>query len=152
MTLQAVGGIKVWDGTSWTACEGDACGDFEYEVFTSGGTWGWAAAGSPAWVEVLLVAGGGGGGAFLGFANGSGAGGAGGVRALSSAAVSGDVTVTVGAGGAGGTTGQGADGGTSSFGASSVTGGGGGQGYTGSVYQPSGGGRAGGSGGGAVGI
>jgi len=96
-----------------------------YEVFTASGTWDWEAAGSPSTVDVLLVAGGGGGGSR----QGGGGGGAGGLKVVSDLTVSGNVSVTVGVGGAGGpntaaTDGQ--KGGDTSFGSESAEGGGGG--------------------------
>ena len=113
-----------------------------FEVFTTSGTWDWAAAGSPATVDVLLVAGGGGGGGDFG----GGGGGAGGVREVLDVSVSSDVTVTVGDGGAGAMD-PGNNGSDSSFGALTATGGGGGGGgWTNSIESR---GRDGGSGGGA---
>lgn len=93
-------------------------------------------------VDVLIVAGGGGGGNHYG---GGGGGGAGGVRYVTNVAVSGPVTVTVGAGGIGATDLQmGGDGGSSAFGALTAIGGGGGGAWDGN-------GRPGGSGGGGSG-
>lgn len=98
---------------------------YEYEVFTASGTWDWGAAGQPAEVDVLVLAGGGGGGSR----QEGGGGGAGGLVIASGVAVAGNVTVTVGGGGAGGSAAageQGQDGQSSSFGAVTATGGGGG--------------------------
>lgn len=106
----------------------DAPDELTIESFTADETWDWAAAGSPATVEVLVVAGGGAGGAMSsGNLVGHGGGGAGGVRYDAAFAVAGDVAVTVGAGGAGTFGGADAafDGGDSSFGALTAAGGGG---------------------------
>src|SRR5690606_38958612 len=100
--------------------------EYEYQVFTTSGTWDWEAAGQPATVDVLVVAGGGGGGSRQG-----GGGGAGGVLIQEGVEVTGDVAVVVGVGGSGGSSGgRGSNGGASSFGAISATGGGGGGGRT----------------------
>lgn len=110
---------------------------YEYEVFLASGTWDWGAAGQPAEVDVLVLAGGGGGGATnFGEVNivGRGGGGAGGLVIASGVAVTGNVTVTVGAGGLGGLVtnpqvpgGQtGRNGEDSSFGSVTAKGGGGG--------------------------
>ena len=118
-------------------------GGWTYEVFTSGGTWDWSAAGSPSTVDVLVLAGGGGGGGD----GGGGGGGAGGLVIAEDVSVSADVTVTVGAGGAGGSE-QGVKGSDSSFGATTAEGGGkGGGGWTAEDIRSLGG--DGGSGGGA---
>jgi hypothetical protein len=88
--------------------------------------------------DVLVVAGGGGGG--------GGGGGAGGVRQLTSRAISGVITVVVGAGGAGTATNQlsvGTQGNVSTFDGVSATGGGGGGNYT---HQGTTGGSGGGGG------
>ena len=88
--------------------------------------------------DVLVVAGGGGGG--------GGGGGAGGVRQLTSRAISGVITVVVGAGGAGTAANQlsvGTQGNVSTFDGVSATGGGGGGNYT---YQGTTGGSGGGGG------
>ena len=70
---------------------------YTYEVFTAGGTWDWSAAGSPGTVDLLLVGAGGSGGKH---STGGGGGGAGQVREVTALAVSADVTVTIGVGGA----------------------------------------------------
>lgn len=71
----------------------------QHEVFLSSGTWDWAAAGSPATVDVLLIGGGGGSELSSVATDGGGGGGAGGFRIITGHPVSGDVAVTVGAGG-----------------------------------------------------
>src|SRR5690625_1518014 len=112
---------------------------YEYQAFTDTGafTWDWDAAGQPDEVDVLLVAGGGGGGGNGGSAAfGYGGGGAGGVRVITDFPVSGNVSGSVGAGGAAGSNGS-----NSVFGGQSATGGGAG--------ANSANGSAGGSGGGA---
>jgi phage-related protein len=125
---------------------GTPAATIQYAVFTSSGTWDWEDAGSPSRVDVLLVGGGGGGGAWRG-----GGGGAGGVRIAQGITVSGDVAVTVGAGGSGNTGGESPvaaqDGGLSSFGAQQAAGGG----FGGSGQNENNGAGNGGSGGGAGG-
>lgn len=82
---------------------------YQYAAFTDVGafTWDWDAAGQPAEVDVLLVAGGGGGGINpTNSLSGAGGGGAGGVEISLGVPVSGDVSGTVGAGGAPGENGQ----------------------------------------------
>lgn len=107
-----------------------------FQVFTASGTWDWEAAGSPDHVDVLLVAGGGGGGP--GHADyGGGGGGAGGLMIFSHVPVSGDVTVTVGAGG----TANGGTGGDSRFGSLGARGGSGGMAGTAILGGSGGGGR-----------
>jgi hypothetical protein len=122
-------GAAVANGISETiaaSIDPGAASGLNYEIFLSSGTWDWTAAGSPSTVDVLLV-GGGGGGAGGGNNNAAGGGGAGGVRAVQSVNVSGNVAVTVGAGGAGGSDlGIAPSGAVSSFSDESVLGGGGG--------------------------
>jgi hypothetical protein len=128
---------------------------YNFQVFTSNGTYT-----PPSWsttADVWVIAGGGGGGAnnFSGSGgNKEGGGGAGGYRAFTAVPTTGPVTVTVGAGGAGGAGGfnpsnQGGDGGASRFDSATYesAGGGGGGAYrsTGALVGP---GRPGGSGGG----
>lgn len=113
-------------GGADTASDGDGnlSAVANIQIFRESGTWDWEAAGSPSAVDVWLVDGGGGGARA-----GGGGGGAGGVQLVEGVPVSGDVAVTVGLGGDGGTTGngnRGISGTASSFGAESGTGGGGG--------------------------
>jgi hypothetical protein len=110
-----------------------ACGPLtEYtEVFDTVGAHTWTKPATVSEVEVLVVAGGGGGGSSTTFSNaGGGGGGGGGIVYRASFAVSADVSVTVGAGGAPGPTGnnKGLAGGNSSFGTLTAIGGGGGSG------------------------
>ena len=139
--------IKHWDGTQWlqmsnkfTATGGteSVSGNFKFHLFTTSGNFVADAAGT---VDVLIVAGGGGGGGW------GGGGGAGGVVDATSVSISpGTFTITVGAGGAAGTTGYtaGGDGSPSSaFSQTQAVGGGGGG------YFDSNPGRSGGSGGGS---
>jgi hypothetical protein len=107
-------------------------------TFTAVGECGWTVPANITSANVLLVAGGGGGG--------GGGGGAGGVRTLTSQAISGTVTVTVGGGGAGTSTNGasvGSVGQASSFDGTSAAGGGGGGNYT---HQGTTGGSGGGGG------
>jgi hypothetical protein len=71
---------------------------YYYRAFTSSGTL--AVNGGSVTMDVLAIAGGGGGGGIMGIARGCGGGGAGGLLFHSSQSVSGNRTVTVGAGGA----------------------------------------------------
>jgi len=101
-----------------------------FDVFTSSGTWDWAAAGSPSKVFVTLVGGGGGGGRnYYDGGCSRGVGGTGGVIFWREVAVNSNETVTVGGGGSGSAGHnknqiQGNPGGTSDFGPISVGGGG----------------------------
>jgi len=113
--VDASGGGKIW----------------KMQTFTGTAAWDWTAAGSPSVVWVSMVGGGGGGGGSTGRAgvmNGSGGGGGGQSVTRYPVAVSGNVTVTIGAAGAAGAVGAtGGTGGTTSFGALlSVAGGSGG--------------------------
>lgn len=119
---------------------------YDFEEFTVDGTWDWEAAGSPSTVDVLIVGGGGSGGGEISN-RGGGGGGAGDVRWETDVAVTGDVTVVVGAGGTpidNTTETNGVNGGQSSFGVLTAPGGGGGGASAAN-------GSAGGSGGGAGG-
>ena len=101
-------------------------------------------------VEVLLVGGGGGGGG--GYQPSGGGGGGQVIRRV--VAVTGNVSVTIGSGGPGGTptTKDGSQGGTSSFGALNAYGGGGGAGTNGSAPPVVNGGSGGGGNPGAAGV
>lgn len=112
-------------------------------VYTEDDTFDWAAAGSPATVDVWIIAGGGGGATSDSSSFRGGGGGAGGVEILTNYAVSGNCAVVVGLGGAGdvGGAGNGDNGEDSSFDGQTADGGGGG-GSSGNA------GSAGGSGGG----
>lgn len=85
------------------------------ETFTASGTW--TRPTGVTGVRVTLCAGGGGGGGVNGASKYGGAGGGGEVLLSAPLAVSGDVTVTIGAGGAGGSSGptSGTNGGTTTF-------------------------------------
>lgn len=117
-------------------------GGFWYHTFTGSGTF------TPTETltcDYLVVAGG--GGAGFGSNGAGGGGGAGGYRAFTSQSFSAtNHTVTVGAGGAGGTSTFGGSGSTSSFGGNSSTGGGGGSSFQNPQNGGSGGGANGGSG------
>lgn len=113
----------------------DKKGALDYEVFTSSGTWTKPSGATV--VEVFTIGAGGGGGKGAAGAEGTnrhgGGGGAGGgivIGQFDATALTGTVSVTVGAGGAGDTSGnalaQGAAGGASSFGSYIAAGGGGG--------------------------
>ena len=121
-------------------------GGYTYHTFTSSGTFGAPAAKSG--IDILIVAGGGGGGGRYN----SGGGGAGGMLEYTNQTISGDHTITVGAGGAGGAhDSRGTQGSNSSLAGPSgswttAVGGGGGGGYS-----TNGTGGDGGSGGGASG-
>jgi hypothetical protein len=107
-------------------------------TFSSLGECDWTVPANVSSADVLVVAGGGGGG--------GGGGGAGGVRQLTSRAISGVITVAVGAGGAGTATNLlsiGTQGNISTFDGVSATGGGGGGNYT---HQGTTGGSGGGGG------
>ena len=136
------------------------CGDFKIHSFTGPGTFTVTSAGSPTGsnsVEYLVVAGGGGGGSSTVASSGGGGGGAGGFRQnYPSPATSGlpvtatSYPITVGAGGAGGTTPsspntKGVSGSNSIFSTITSTGGGGGGGSCAGIFP----GTPGGSGGGA---
>jgi len=128
------GALPAIDGSALT---GLSAGGATMQVFTSSGTWNWAASGSPSTVYALVIGGGGGGGGGAGNANSSwsmysgGGGGGGNTKVWQSVSVSGNVSVTVGSGGSGGTQGSGnatagGTGGTSTFSTVSAGGGGGG--------------------------
>jgi len=74
----------------------DGGNGYTYHVFTSPGTF--SVTGSPASLDVLLIAGGGAGGA-TDVSNGAGGGGAGGVVRHSQLSVAGSLTINIGAGG-----------------------------------------------------
>ena len=136
------GTFPVTGGTTSTA------GGYTFHTFTSSGTL--SAPEAKSGVDILIVAGGGGGGGRY-YAGG---GGAGGMLEYTGQTISGNHTVTIGAGGAGGGhQADGADGGDSSVSALSLVtavGGGGGGGHTG-ANGGDGRGNAGGSSGGASG-
>lgn len=126
-------------------------GNSEYEImsFTNTGTGSWVVPKGVISVEALVVAGGGGGGSSAPSSGGGGGGGAGGLKYVSSFAVTEGqtITVVVGAGGAPGATGgfaDGSDGGNSSFGTLVATGGGGGARSMGLSGRPGGSGGGGG--------
>lgn len=102
---------------------GTACAAPTVIFFNTTGTTTWTVPAGVTAVDYLVVAGGGGGGY-----NGGGGGGAGGFTTGTFTSVSGAVTVTVGAGGAGSTNGNtpGQNGANSVFGSSTALGGGGG--------------------------
>jgi hypothetical protein len=126
------GALPAIDGSALTNMSGG--GAFtSTQIFKTSGTWNWAAAGSPSAVYVTLVGGGGGGGGCASNGTNGGSGG-GGATTFQTVSVTGNVTVTVGSGGAGSPNYYTAAsaGGTSTFGAASASGGGGGvDGYSG---------------------
>ena len=133
----AITGLRFGNGTTLypvmtSLPEGEAIGDRQpkEEIFTASGTWSHPGATTITFVDVLLVGGGGGGGGGQGnydYFQG-GAGGGGGVRRVSIPVSSspGSYTVTIGAGGASGSSGSapGSVGGDTSFGPTAVGGGG----------------------------
>ena len=133
--------LIAFSATGGTITEVDG---YKIHTFTSSGTFAVTGSGN---VEVLVVAGGGGGGGTDGDAL-SGGGGAGGLIYNSAYSVSGNVTVTVGLGGAGGPASftNGANGENSVFGTLTSIGGGGGGGSDQGVQGKTG--SSGGSGGG----
>ena len=117
------GTLPAIDGGALTNLPAGGLGGIE--VFTSSGTWDFSAAGSPSSVFVCVVGGGGSGGASTNVATGGG--GSGGAILWQKVATTGDVTVTIGAGGFSvGSNVTGGAGGASSFGAVSAGGGSGG--------------------------
>ena len=123
------------------------------EIFTTSGTWNYSAAGSPNNVYVTVIGGGGGSHGSEGYYwRGSGGGGGGSVY-MEKVAVSANVTVTVGAGGAlGGRWSSGGTGGTSSFGTVIAYGGSGGVYYHTTTGDPQPGGSGGGTSGSVNGL
>ncbi|MFA5086209.1 MAG: DUF2341 domain-containing protein [Candidatus Paceibacterota bacterium] len=111
--------------TSSVLCSQTTDGDYIINTYTLSGS----STGSTTWTpptgvssaEYLVVAGGGSGGSWIG-----GGGGAGGVRTGTASSLSGNITITVGAGGASVTNTRGNNGSNSLFGSISATGGGGG--------------------------
>ena len=112
------GALPAIDGSALTGLAGGASGT---AVYTTPGTytWDWTAAGKPSTIMVIGLAGGGGGGAFFSQYQSNGGPGGGGGSLYSKLAVTGNITVTVGAGG-----GAGQAGGNTSVGSKTATGGG----------------------------
>jgi hypothetical protein len=95
------GALPAIDGSALTNLPASGFGANE-EIFTTSGTWNWANAGSPSVVWVWCVGGQGGYGGYSGYGGyGGGIPGAGGM-AFEILQVSGNITYSIGAGGAGG--------------------------------------------------